>query len=76
MYSGSSFNLALLDIEKLNWRLQLAVAAIPAITLVFLTYACPGEHNVKMTYWLSLNQLTNFRVTQISHQEMSMASRL
>jgi hypothetical protein len=48
MYSGSSFNLALLDIEDINWRLQLAVAAIPAITLVFMTYACPGKYNVDL----------------------------
>jgi len=40
--SGSSFNLALFDIERLNWRLQLAVAALPAVPLLFLIYACPG----------------------------------
>ncbi|KAH8726634.1 general substrate transporter, partial [Phaeosphaeriaceae sp. PMI808] len=40
-FIGSSFNLALFDIVKFNWRLQLAVASLPAILLLFLIYACP-----------------------------------
>jgi hypothetical protein len=45
LVSGSSFNLALFDIERLNWRLQLAVSAVPAIPLLFLIYTCPGTRS-------------------------------
>ncbi|KAF1916315.1 galactose-proton symport, partial [Ampelomyces quisqualis] len=41
---GSSFNLALFDILRSNevtWRLQLSVAALPAIPMLFLIYVCP-----------------------------------
>ncbi|KAF2153459.1 hypothetical protein K461DRAFT_286153 [Myriangium duriaei CBS 260.36] len=38
---GWSINLAVFEIRPLNWRLQLAAAALPALTLLCLIPTCP-----------------------------------
>ncbi|KAF1849543.1 uncharacterized protein K460DRAFT_394346 [Cucurbitaria berberidis CBS 394.84] len=65
---GSSFNLALFDIEKLNWRLQLAVAALPAIPLLFLIYTCPESPRflIKKRKWrMAFESLKNLNQTEV-----------
>ncbi|GAM90064.1 hypothetical protein ANO11243_081040 [Dothideomycetidae sp. 11243] len=41
LFLGFSANLAVFNIRDLNWRLQLAAAALPALPLIVLIFVCP-----------------------------------
>ncbi|TKX22452.1 sugar transporter-like protein 21 [Elsinoe australis] len=41
LFLGHSANLAVFGIHSINWRLQLAAAALPAIPLIVLIFVCP-----------------------------------
>ena len=43
MHRGSSANLAMYQIGKIAWRLQLGSAFIPAVPLLIGIYFCPGK---------------------------------
>ena len=47
LFLGFCANLALYQVGKIAWRLQLGSAFLPAVPLVIGVYFCPGEHLTK-----------------------------
>ncbi|PNS18123.1 hypothetical protein CAC42_3568 [Sphaceloma murrayae] len=53
IFLGHSANLAVFEIRSINWRLQLAAAALPAIPLIVLIFVCPESprYLIKKQRW-------------------------
>ena len=45
IFLGVTANLAVKDVGRIAWRLQLGSAFIPAVPLVLLIFLCPGKPN-------------------------------
>ena len=68
---GYSANLAVYQVGKVAWRLQLGSAFIPAIPLLIGIYMCPGKSPLYQIAFLAKCR----RISSLVHQKASLSRR-